>query len=67
MRLRMMLSMLSLALLSSCTTAGPVDSFCQVYSKVIAQKGTKITAPLDVKQRLLANEKFYREQCPQGT
>jgi len=42
-----------------------VDSFCQVYNKVIVQKGTKIVAPLDVKKRLLANELFYREQCPQ--
>lgn len=54
----------SLASFTSCTPE-QVDSFCQVYNKVIVQTGTKITAPLDVKKRLLANEKFYREQCPQ--
>lgn len=56
----------SLVSLGSCTPE-QVDSFCQVYNKVIVQKGTKIVAPLDVKKRLLANEQLYREQCPQGT
>ena len=54
----------SLVSLGSCTPE-QIDSFCQVYNKVIVQKGTKIVAPLDVKKRLLANELFYREQCPQ--
>lgn len=57
--------MLSLVSLASCTPQ-QVDSFCQLYNKVIVQKGTKIVAPLDVKRRLLANELLYREQCPQG-
>lgn len=52
--------------LGNCTPE-QIDSFCQVYNKVIVQKGTKIVAPLDVKKRLLANELLYREQCPQGT
>ncbi len=60
------LLMMSLASLGSCTPE-QIDSFCQVYNKVIIQKGTKITAPLDVKKRLLANELTYRSQCPQGT
>lgn len=55
----------SLVSLDSCTPE-QVDSFCQVYNKVIVKNGTKIVAPLDVKKRLLANELFYREQCPQG-
>ncbi len=63
MLLRVTPLMLSLLLLSSCTPE-QIDSFCQVYNKVIVQKGTKISAPLDVRQRLLANEKIYREQCP---
>jgi len=51
---------------SSCTPE-QVDSFCQVYNKVIVQKGDgKIVASEGVKRRLLANELFYREQCPQG-
>ena len=56
----------SLAILGSCTPE-QIDSFCQIYNKVIVQKGTKIIAPLDVKKRLLANELLYREQCLQGT
>ena len=63
------LSMLSLLALnpSSCTPE-EIDSFCQVYNKVIVEKGDgKIVASEGVKKRLLANELFYREQCPQGT
>jgi hypothetical protein len=52
---------------SSCTPE-QIDSFCQVYNKVIVQKGDgKIVASSGVKKRLLANELLYREQCPQGT
>jgi hypothetical protein len=63
--------MLMLALLglspSSCTPE-QIDSFCQVYNQVIVAKGDgKITASDGVKRRLLANELFYRQQCPQGT
>jgi len=55
--------------LSSCAHAPPpTDSFCQIYNKVILQKGDgKIVASSGVKKRLLANELLYREQCPQGT
>ncbi len=64
-------SMLMLPLLalspSSCTPE-QIDSFCQVYNKVIVQKGDgAITAAPGVKKRLLANELTYRSQCPQGT
>ena len=52
---------------SSCTPE-QIDSFCQVYNKVIVQKGDgAITAPSGVRRRLLANEKFYREQCKDKT
>ena len=66
MRLLMKLSMLSLLLLSlSNCTPEEVDSFCQLYQKVIVEKGdSKIVAPIGVKKRLLANEQFYRNNCP---
>jgi hypothetical protein len=69
MHLRMTLLMLSLLALSqSSCTPEQIDSFCQVYNKVIVQKGDgKIVASDGVKRRLLANELFYRQQCPQGT
>jgi hypothetical protein len=52
---------------SSCTPE-QIDSFCQVYNKVIVQKGDgAITASSGVKRRLLANEQFYREQCKDKT
>jgi hypothetical protein len=52
---------------SSCTPE-QIDSFCQVYNKVIVEKGDgKMVATSGVKKRLLANELLYREQCPQGT
>jgi hypothetical protein len=65
------LPMLMLALLglnpSSCTPE-QIDSFCQVYNKVIIEKGDgKIVASDGVKKRLLANELTYRSLCPQGT
>jgi hypothetical protein len=62
------LLMLALSVLnpSSCTPE-QIDSFCQVYNQVIVEKGDgKITAPPDVKKRLLANELLYREQCPKS-
>lgn len=51
--------------LSSCAArTSPVDSFCQVYNRVIVAKGDgAITATSGVKRRLLANELTYREQC----
>jgi hypothetical protein len=68
MRSLTMLSTLSLLALSpSSCTPEQIDSFCQVYNKVIVQKGDgKIAASDGVKRRLLANELFYREQCKPG-
>lgn len=55
--------LLILSLSPSCTPE-QVDSFCQVYGKVIVAKGDgKIIASDGVKRRLLANELFYRENC----
>lgn len=49
--------------LSSCAHA-PIDSFCQVYNRVVVAKGDgAITATSGVKKRLLANELTYRDQC----
>jgi hypothetical protein len=63
-----MLTVSLLALSPSSCTPEQIDSFCQVYNKVIVQKGDgKIVAPSGVKRRLLANELTYRSQCPQGT
>lgn len=68
MRYRLLTSMLSLLALSpSSCSPEQIDSFCQVYNKVIVQKGDgKIAASDGVKRRLLANELTYRSQCPQG-
>ena len=50
--------------LSSCAHAPPTDSFCQVYNRVVLEKGDgSITASSGVKRRLLANERTYRELC----
>jgi hypothetical protein len=68
MRCRPLMLTLSLLALSpnSCTPE-QIDSFCQVYNQVIVQKGDgKIVASDGVKRRLLANELFYREQCPKS-
>ncbi len=65
MRSQMMLLMLSFAVLNlnSCTPE-EIDSFCQVYQKIVLEKGDgKIVASDGVKRRLLMNEKFYRENC----
>jgi hypothetical protein len=52
--------------LEQCTPE-QVDSFCQLYTKVIVNKGDgQIQAPASVKRRLLVNEKLYRSACPQG-
>ncbi len=63
------LSMLSLLALSpSSCTPEQIDSFCQVYNKVIVEKGDgKIVASEGVKKRLLANELTYRSLCSNGT
>jgi len=53
-----------LALSPSSCTPEQIDSFCQVYNRVIVQKGDgKIVASDGVKRRLLANELTYRDQC----
>ena len=69
MRLATPMLMLSFVALSpSSCTPEQIDSFCQVYNKVIVQKGDgSIAASPGVKRRLLANELTYRSQCPQGT
>lgn len=62
-----LLTLSLLALSPSSCTPEQIDSFCQVYNKVIVQKGDgKIVASDGVKRRLLANELFYREQCKSG-
>lgn len=66
MKKLLMLSFLgSSLLLASCATqkiAG--DSYCQVYQQVIQSRGdAAISAPLDVKKRILFNEKMYRAEC----
>lgn len=49
----------------SCTLE-EVDSYCQLYTKVIRDKGDEqIKAPLAVKKRLLVNEQLYYAVCPQ--
>lgn len=67
MRCLMKRSMLVCATLSlsSCAHAPPpVDSFCQIYNRVVVQKGDgTITATPGVKKRILANELTYRSQC----
>lgn len=56
--------LLTLSLSPSGCTPEQVDSFCQVYGKVVVAKGDgKIIATDGVKRRLLANELFYRENC----
>lgn len=66
-RLPMLMLALSALSPSSCTPE-QIDSFCQVYNKVIVEKGDgKIVASDGVKKRLLANELTYRSLCPNGT
>lgn len=62
--MRNCVSLSLVAVVNQCTPE-QIDSFCFVYNKVIVEKGdSAIKAPLSVKQRLLANEKFYVENCP---
>jgi hypothetical protein len=61
---RLMLVCAALSLSSCVHTAPPVDSFCQIYNRVVVAKGDGvITATASVKRRLLANELTYRDQC----
>lgn len=46
-------------------TPEQVDSYCKLYTRVVVKNGDEqIKAPLDVKKRLLVNEKLYRSVCP---
>ncbi len=61
-----MLSCATLSL-SSCAHAPPTDSYCQLYSPVVVEKGdSAITAKLSVKKRILGNEQLYRKVCANG-
>ena len=47
-----------------CTPA-EIDSFCDLYTRVVVNKGDEqIKAPLAVKKRLLVNEKLFHQVCP---
>lgn len=49
-------------------TPEQIDSFCTLYTRVVIKKGDEqIQAPLDVKKRLLVNEKLYKKACPQAS
>ena len=52
--------------LSSCAhVRPPSDSYCELYSPVVVQKGDgAISASSGVKKRLLANELTFRKLCP---
>jgi hypothetical protein len=60
-----LLSLLALTMPSQCSPE-QVDSFCDLYTKIIVNKGdSAIQAPLEVKKRLLTNEKLYLKVCTQ--
>lgn len=45
-------------------TEEQVDSYCALYTRIIIKKGDEqIKAPLEVKKRLLINEKLYHQFC----
>lgn len=54
-----------LSLGSGCAAAPtPIDSYCQLYTRVIQKKGDgEIKARLEVKQRIVINERLART-CP---
>jgi hypothetical protein len=55
--------LLSLLSLGTCQHLS-ADSYCSVYSQVVRQKGDgAISAPSEVKRRILANEVTFRELC----
>jgi hypothetical protein len=61
---RSMLVCAALSLTSCAHVSPPTDSFCQIYNRVVVQKGDgAITASSGVKKRILANELTYRSQC----
>lgn len=62
------LSVLAVAAPSQCTPE-QIDSFCQLYTKMLVTEGDAAAAvklPLHIKRKLLLNEKLYRDQCPQA-
>lgn len=55
---------LSLLLAPSGCKQEQLDSFCQLYTKVIVEQGdASIKAPIGMKRRLLANELLYKAEC----
>lgn len=51
--------------LSSCAPKPPLDSFCQLYTRVIQEKGDgEIKAKLTVKRRITINERLARTCSP---
>jgi hypothetical protein len=65
---RLMMLCGALSLTSCATTPAQVDSFCQIYNPVVAQKGDgAIVATEGVKRRLLANELTYNQICRKPT
>lgn len=61
---KLMLVCTGLSLSSCATVKPPTDSFCQIYNRVVVQKGDgTITATSGVKRRILANELTFRDQC----
>lgn len=62
--LKLTLSFATLSLSSCAHAPVPIDSYCALYTKVIAAKGDgNIQASSGVKRRLLLNEKLYGT-CP---
>jgi len=58
-------SLSAISALPACATNPTViDSFCTTYQRVIRAEGDgNIQAKLGVKQRLAANELYYRRNC----
>lgn len=60
---------LSILLLTSPEQCTPeqIDSFCELYTRVIINKGDEqIKASIAVKKRLLVNETLFHRVCPGG-
>jgi hypothetical protein len=54
--------------LDKCTPQ-QVDSFCEVYTKMLVDEQDAVAAtklPRNIKDRMLLNEKLYRQHCPQA-
>lgn len=68
MRNCLSLSVLLLASPSQCTPE-QVDSYCALYTQMLhddKDAAAAVKLPLAFKKRLLANEKLYRDVCPQA-